>query len=99
MRLERGCDGNAPIPVFEMDCVRCGGTNPDCKICGGAGIEKFYRCPVKLITPDTVNFIRYYNFYKNGYLPVQGGMLDQAFIFTQAIKVFDDEIKSLQIKD
>lgn len=75
-----------------MDCVRCGGADRNCKLCKGSGQEKFYRCPVKRLTPDIIHFFRFYRFYKQGFLPVEGGLLDQSATFIQAVEIIDREI-------
>ena len=96
LRAERGCEKDSENPVFDIDCVRCGGTNPKCEVCRGSGIETFYRCPVKLVTNDTIRIMKYYNFFRKGYLPVAGGLLSQTAIFLESIEFLDQEVKSLQ---
>jgi len=61
-------------------------------LCQGSGKEYIYRCPVKLLTPDIANFFKFYSMYKQGYLPVAGGILDQAGMFIQAVEIVDREI-------
>jgi hypothetical protein len=75
-----------------LDCVRCAGSNERCPVCNGSGIEKFYRCPLRLLTPETAKFIKYYKLFKQGFLPVEGGLLNQGNTFLQAIEVFNNEL-------
>ena len=96
LRAERGCEKDSENPIFDVDCVRCGGTDQKCKICKGSGIETFYRCPVKLVTNDTVMIMKYYNFFKKGHLPVTGGLLNQTAVFLESIEFIDQEVKRLQ---
>lgn len=78
--------------MFEIGCVRCSGDDDDCELCSGSGKEPVYRCPVKLVTPDISYFFKFYAMYKQGYLPVAGGVLDQASLFMQAAAIVDKEV-------
>jgi len=54
---------------------------------GGFEFERkvLKRCPVKLITRQSTNYIRYYNFFEKGFLPNGGGLLDQPAKFLDAM--------------
>ena len=94
-KKEYGCIDKAPNPVFEIDCVRCNGSNEECEVCKGSGKEAFYHCPVKIVTKKTVEVIKFYKHYKNGYLPVAGGINDQSITFLKAVDILDREINQL----
>ena len=96
LKIENGCDEDAPIPVFEMDCIRCKGTDEECPVCKGSNKEQFYRCPYRYLTFDTVRFLRFYRFFKQGLLPVQGGVLDQSATFLRAVEIVEAEISEGQ---
>ena len=93
LKIERGCEKESPIPVGEIVCVRCGGNNDNCTLCKGSGTEKINRCPVKTFTSDTARFFNYYNFYRQGFLPSSGGILDQTAQFVEAVRIVDNEMK------
>lgn len=56
--------------------------------------EQYFRCPLRVITRETAELLRYFKFYKEGYLPVSGGMLDQSAKFLSAIEVIGAEINN-----
>ena len=49
------------------------------------GIKTFNRCPVKFVTNDAVQILAMYDHYKNGFLPISGGLLEQSNVFLQAM--------------
>jgi len=53
------------------------------------------RCPVKLITKKTIEYLKAYRFYKNGILPCAGGWMSQAQSFIEAVEVIEDNILKL----
>ena len=53
-------------------------------------------CPFKITTTYSFNMLRAYMFYKNGYLPNQGGWLDQPAKFIDAVIVLDNEFNKSQ---
>lgn len=54
--------------------------------------EDIFRCPLKLITSESYIYMQFYHHYKNGYLPVQGGILDQSSKFLEAMDIIENEI-------
>lgn len=55
--------------------------------------ENIFRCPLKLITEESYIYMRYYRHYKNGFLPVHGGLMDQATKFLKAMAIIDSAIE------
>ena len=53
------------------------------------GGEVFKRCPAKMATQESWFAIQLYGHYKNGFLPVAGGILDQSVKFVQAMEIID----------
>jgi hypothetical protein len=47
------------------------------------------RCFRKLLTPRTLFLMEMYQHYKNGVLPVAGGLLDQPFAYVHAMGIID----------
>ena len=54
--------------------------------------ERIGCCPLTLVTDDTHRMMAMHTYYKNGYLPVAGGMLDQTEIFVRAMEVIESAI-------
>lgn len=44
------------------------------------------RCPAKTLIPEIKNYIRYYSYYKKGYLPFRGGLTEQP---VKILQIFD----------
>jgi hypothetical protein len=42
-------------------------------------------CPLKTIDQDDLQTLKWYKFYKDGHLPVSGGLLDQSNFFIELI--------------
>jgi len=90
-----GCEKDASDPVLTIQCVKCGGKNKDCEICHGSGTEDIYRCPLRKV--ETLReFIKFYGFYKKGFLPEEGGVLEQANIFLEACSFLDNEVAKIK---
>jgi len=86
LRKAWGCDADAPAPIFEDDCVRCGGSDPDCGRCDGHGTERALRCPFAVVTNISARIIDYVGVVEAGFLPVEGGWEDQSATFTRAVR-------------
>ncbi len=54
--------------------------------------EDYFRCPVSLITPFTNTCLRLYGHYKAGFLPAEGGILDQAQAFLDAMVIIESAV-------
>jgi hypothetical protein len=55
------------------------------------GTYKLKRCPLKEITPEGLEYLEAYKFYKNGVLPVMGGWMNQSNTFIEAIRIIESE--------
>jgi len=44
------------------------------------------RCPAKMIIPEMKDYIRYYSYFKKGFLPFRGGVSEQP---TKLLQIFD----------
>lgn len=87
------------LPEFRDRCVGCKGDGPGCaedapyvlyEITG----KPYRRCPFRLVRAETSEWIGFYNDYKAGFLPVSGGMLDQAAKFREAMQIIEGEVAS-----
>lgn len=62
-----------------------------CERCGGSAKARLFRCPRKLVSDDGRRLMRAYRDYERGFLPVPGGMEDQAASFMRCIGLIDAE--------
>lgn len=53
------------------------------------------RCPVTLVTPESVEYIRAYNFFQKGYLPNPGGWMDQPAKLIEAIELIETQVQRI----
>jgi hypothetical protein len=51
------------------------------------------RCPLKLVTKTTGEWISLYQHYRRGFLLVNGGLLAQPYKYLQAMRVIEGEIE------
>jgi len=92
-----GCNGNAQDPI-EIECFDCAGSNKKCKVCKGSGFEKIYRCPVRFVD-EIREFMKFYRFYKSGFLPEADSILDQPNIFMESCLFLDGELNKFRNKE
>jgi hypothetical protein len=79
-KIERGCERDSPIPGVWE-------INEE---------YSFQKCPIKLVTVQSLEYIKAYAFYKSGYLPNPGGWIDQPEKLFEAINVIGIEIMELE---
>lgn len=75
----------------DLDCRKC---SDDLKVMRGCeeetgciivdGVE-YKRCPLKIITHQTWEIMRFYGFYEKGILPTSEGLLEQTSKFLDVI--------------
>jgi len=58
--------------------------------------KQYQGCPFKQVTDLSVNFLRAYNFYKNGFLPNTGSWLEQPAKFIEAVEVIENELAEMR---
>lgn len=56
---------------------------PIFEICG----ESYFRCPVQDVTGASFEALAMFQMYQDGFLPEEGGFLDQPFILIEQVKV------------
>ena len=61
--------------------------------------EQFFSCPVKMMTKTTGRMLRMYKFFKDGFLPNCGGVLEQPQRFLDAIQIIDSELSEIEEKN
>lgn len=93
------------LPTFKLDCRACSaeqkienGCEEDSPIPGVWKLDDwmFSRCPLKLITVETRDVIRAYSMMKLGFLPNEGGWLDQPGKLIDAFEILEREVQKAQ---
>ncbi len=56
----------------------------------------YQRCPIRLLTPQTLWLLRIYGHYRHGFLPTSGGLFEQSNRLLQAMEIINEEIVNLQ---
>ncbi|MCX5711769.1 MAG: hypothetical protein NTY47_01695 [Candidatus Omnitrophica bacterium] len=88
-----------------LDCRSCPpqskierGCEEDSPISGYGKFDEFEvsRCPVKLITMQSVRMLEAFSFYEKGYLPNSGGWMDQPEKLLEAIAVIETELNRIR---
>ncbi len=96
------------MPGLKLDCRKCTeilkierGCTIDSPIPGKWQINEwiFQRCPVRLVTRQSVEYLRAYRMFDRGYLPNQGGWLEQPAKFIEAMEVIEREVYFIQDRD
>ena len=60
--------------------------------------EQYRGCPFKIVTRQSANFIRAFNFYRQGYLPNPGAWLEQSAKMLDAFDVIEKELQSVELE-
>jgi hypothetical protein len=88
------------IPFWDVRCEKC---SDSLKIINGCEKDcnqerwrirewTWTRCPLKIVTNQSVEYLNAYKLYKNGLLPMSGGWMSQAQSFIEAIGIIEMEI-------
>jgi hypothetical protein len=62
------------------------------------GNDEYSRCPVKLMTKTSIEYLQAYPLYKNGYLPNGIGWINESAKFIQAMQIID-KYSASEVKD
>ncbi len=81
----RGCDGHRRVgkAVEPIALDRFGSWKVDC-------------CPRLYITKKALTAVRLWQFYKKGFLPYEGGILNQPYRVVQWFQVIDAEVSKIE---
>jgi len=60
--------------------------------------EEYQGCPFKIVTRQSADFIRAFNFYERGYLPNIGGWIDQPAKMLDAFEIIVKELKQIEVE-
>jgi hypothetical protein len=89
---------------MELDCLNCSdeqkrdkGCFEDSPIPERWQVEDYYfqRCPLKVITKQSREFLNAYRLFKLGYLPDSGSWRKQSYKYTEAMLLIDTEISKI----
>lgn len=58
--------------------------------------REYKGCPFEQVSSLSANFLRAYNFYKNGFLPNEGSWLEQPAKFIEAVEVIENELAEIK---
>ena len=75
--------------------IQCEYEVPGQEVCELYG-EQYRGCPFKIVTRESANFLRAFQFYKEGYLPNAGGWIDQSAKMIDAFEVIEKELQSIE---
>ncbi len=53
-------------------------------------------CPFKIITKQSGTYLKAYKYYREGYLPNEGGWLSQPAKFLDALEIIERELKNIE---
>jgi hypothetical protein len=82
-----GCDG---IGATKIDCHVCyARKSRSCEWCGGSGEIFLERCPTACLTPDVIQMHRGYSWYRKGFLPAGGAMMEQSAAFASGVRILE----------
>ncbi len=91
--------------VNGLDCRKCNsqlkrarGCEKDIKEVEIEGI-KITRCPLTFITYAEIGYMEAYYFFKNGYLPNEGGWLNQPMKFCKIMNIIENISERLKEKN
>ena len=60
--------------------------------------EQYRGCPFKIVTRQSANFLRAFQFYKQGYLPNGGNWIDQSAKMLDAVEVIEKELQAIDLE-
>ncbi|MDD4873881.1 MAG: hypothetical protein PHE15_02760 [Dehalococcoidales bacterium] len=97
------------VQVMEagLDCRKCineekeeRGCEKDSPIPGYWKFDEFEtsRCPVKLITKQSIRLLEAFLHFKQGFLPNAGGWMDQPAKLFEAFEIVETELRKIQEK-
>jgi len=86
-----------------MDCQTCDDVLKKERGCAGKslaphyiGDETYWRCPLKIISGISYEYIRAYAFYKKGVMPNNGGWFQESDKYLAAMSIIESEITKIE---
>ena len=98
------------LPRFRLDCRKCTLLQKRSRGCEAEAEQPFFievngekevlkNCPIRLVAPLTVRIMQLYRFYKQGFLPNTGGILQQSSVLLTAFDVIENEVERIREKE
>jgi hypothetical protein len=93
------------IGEFNLNCHKCSaetkinnGCEEDSSIPGVWKLDdwEFQRCPIKIITQQSIEYLKAYELFNRGFLPNPGGWLEQPVKFIEAMNIISAEIAKMK---
>ncbi len=88
---------------LNLDCQNCDDILRRERGCNEKGIipfllneERHFRCPIKLVTNTTWDYIRAYRFYKLGLLPNGTSYLNESQKYIDAMGIIENEFAKIE---
>ena len=89
---------------MNLDCQACTGNLKKARGCTEEAPvpmfdldgKEYCRCPLKIITRQSMEYIRFYSFFRDGYLPNAGGIMDQPAKFLDAMSMIESVLAETQ---
>ena len=60
--------------------------------------EQYKGCPFRIVTRQSANFLRAFNFYRQGYLPNSGGWINQSAKMLDAFDAIEKELQAIELE-
>jgi hypothetical protein len=90
---------------WDFDCQSCDDVLKRERGCEGRGIlpfyidnERIFRCPLKLITKISMEYIQAYAFFDRSILPNGKGWNQESHKFMQAMTIIGNQIKKTELE-
>ena len=101
IRRRHGCDEPCEQAQYVILCPECDGVRPnDCESCESEGKLRGYklmrRCPASFQTLDVSLAMRAYYMMEKGFLPADGGLMDQPAPFMQFCRILGNELARIK---
>jgi hypothetical protein len=96
------------IPNWDLRCEKCSDSQKAFNGCEQDSVVPerwkirewvWQRCPVKLITQETIKYLRAYNILQLGILPHQRGWLKESNKFIEAMEIINFETKRIEAEN
>ena len=98
------------LPRFRLDCQKCTLLQKRSRGCVAKAEQPFFieingkseqlnNCPIKLVTQTTIRMMQLYRYFKLGFLPTTGGILQQSNILLSAFEIIENEVERIKEKE
>ena len=93
------------VQGWNFDCHECDETLQKERGCEAPGIvpfyiedDKYFRCPLKLITPVSWEYIKGFSLYDKGILPNGFGWINESQKFLDAMVIIENEMARMELE-